>query len=118
MDFGQAEDRKPRALNRAELGILLAALPAEWEPFFRFLAQTGVRISEALGLEWQDVREPPRIKVTPVLPGAGAPDEDPLQLREVPLSPGMAATLLAHRAKPLRRPREPPVDHQARRAPG
>ena len=34
---------------------MLTALPDEWRPFFTFLAQTGLRISEALGLTWADL---------------------------------------------------------------
>jgi len=37
------------------LASFLAALPAEWWPFFDFLAQTGLRIGEAIELRWRDV---------------------------------------------------------------
>lgn len=48
-------ERAVKALTRQELQVLLAALPDEWQPFFTFLAQTGLRISEALALTWGDV---------------------------------------------------------------
>jgi integrase len=59
-----ADDEKVKALTSDELGLLLSEIPATkindasaltWRDFFTLLAQTGLRISEALGLEWQDV---------------------------------------------------------------
>ena len=44
-----------RALDSDELGRFLAACSAEWEPFFRLLAMTGLRIGEAIELRWRDV---------------------------------------------------------------
>lgn len=41
-----------KALTRAEMGLVLAAVPPEWRLFFEFLAHTGLRISEAVGLTW------------------------------------------------------------------
>ena len=40
-------EAKAKALTRAELGVLLAALPEDWRLFFEFLTHTGLRISEA-----------------------------------------------------------------------
>lgn len=45
-------ERKPKAMSREELRLVLAAMPDEWRPLFTLLAQTGLRISEALGLTW------------------------------------------------------------------
>ena len=57
--------RKARTMTRAQLALVLAALPDEWQPFFTFLAQTGLRVSEAVGLQWQhvDLGVRPHIKV-------------------------------------------------------
>jgi len=44
-----------KALSEAELSRVLAKLPDEWLPFFRFLAQTGLRISEAIEARYGDV---------------------------------------------------------------
>lgn len=58
--------KQGRCLTRAELARLLAELPHEWQPFFRLLAATGVRISEAIALRWRNVdleADPPRLSV-------------------------------------------------------
>jgi integrase len=49
------EARAVKALDAAELAALLAALPDEWRPFFSFLAESGLRIGEAVELRWRDV---------------------------------------------------------------
>ena len=45
--------------------MLLAAIPEDWRLFFEFLAHTGLRISEAVGLTWEhvDLGERPHVKV-------------------------------------------------------
>jgi integrase len=50
------EERETKAMTREELSRLLIELPGDWRLFFESLAHTGLRISEALGLEWPDVR--------------------------------------------------------------
>ena len=54
---GPARARRERAkvLTREQHGMVLAALPEQYRLFFTFLAQTGLRISEAIGLQWQHV---------------------------------------------------------------
>ena len=49
------EGREVRALTRAELARLLKHIPAQRRLLFELLAQTGLRISEAIGLTWADV---------------------------------------------------------------
>ena len=58
-------DDKAKALTRAELSVLLAALPGESRLFCTFLAHTGLRISEAVGLRWEhlDLGEHPKVRV-------------------------------------------------------
>ena len=58
------EDDRAKALTRAELALFLAALPSDWRLFFEFLAHTGLRISEAIGLTWAhlDLGERPRVR--------------------------------------------------------
>lgn len=59
-----ADDEKAKALTEDELRTLLAEIPnttindsspLTWRDFFALLAHTGLRVSEALGLEWKDV---------------------------------------------------------------
>ncbi|MBA2764312.1 MAG: site-specific integrase, partial [Thermoleophilaceae bacterium] len=47
--------RQVRALTRVELYRLLEAVPKEWRLLFELLAHTGLRFSEAAGLEWRDL---------------------------------------------------------------
>lgn len=99
-----------KALTRADLNLLLAAVPPRWRLFFKFLTHTGLRISEAIGLRWEhiDLGERPHIKVREqfyrgerrkLKSGAGR--------REIPLSKGMAAQLMALRAETYRGPMSP-----------
>ncbi len=103
-------EEKTKALTQAELGILLAAIPEDWQLFFEFLAHTGLRISEAIGLRWEhlDLGEKPKIRVREqfykgqrkrLKSGAGK--------RDIPLSKGMAKRLLAHRRDNYRGPKTP-----------
>lgn len=88
-------------MTREQLGRLLAAAPAQWSLLFELLAHTGLRISEALGLDWDDVvlGEHPRLRVRRQY------DRGTLKRylksnagrRELPLSPGMARKLWSRR---------------------
>jgi len=51
----EVETEKVKALTEGELRALLAAVPDEWRLLVTLLAQTGLRISEALPLRWGDV---------------------------------------------------------------
>jgi len=44
-----------KALSATELGAFLEAVPSWWRPFFEFLAQSGLRIGEAIEVRWKDV---------------------------------------------------------------
>ena len=44
-----------KALDDDELRAVIAEIPVEWQGFYSFLAQTGLRISEAIELRWGDV---------------------------------------------------------------
>jgi integrase len=89
-----------KALTRKELALLLAAIPEGWQLFFELLAHTGLRISEAVGLTWEhvDLGDNPRIKVREqVYRGKRCRLKSGAGRRDIPLSQGMAARLLAHR---------------------
>ena len=51
------EDEEPaRAMASAEQARVLEAMLPSWLPLFSLLAETGLRISEVLGLEWSDFK--------------------------------------------------------------
>lgn len=93
-------EERPKAMTRAELAMLLEAIPDDWRLFFEFLAHTGLRISEAVGLTWAhvDVGDSPRIRVREqYYKGQRRRLKSGSGRRDVPLSPGMTARLVAHR---------------------
>ncbi len=50
------DEPERKALTREQLAAFFSALPGEWIPFLQTLVhQTGVRISEAIGLTWADL---------------------------------------------------------------
>ena len=55
-DEDDPTDGQARALGRDELEMFLTVCPAEWRLLFELLAVTGLRISEAWALRWQDVQ--------------------------------------------------------------
>jgi integrase/recombinase XerC len=63
---GTEEQPEAKAMTRVELGRLLAEIPERWLLLFELLAKTGLRISEALGLDWSDVEfgAQPRLRVS------------------------------------------------------
>jgi integrase len=96
----EAPEAEAKALTRAELAVLLAAIPEDWRLFFEFLIHTGLRISEAIwtALGARRPGEHPKVKIREqfyrgkrrkLKSGAGR--------RELPLSPGMATRLREHR---------------------
>jgi integrase len=106
----EPEEEKAKALTRSALSMLLAALPQEWVLFFEFLTHTGLRISEAVGLRWEhiDLGEHPKVRVREQLyKGKRKKLKSDSGRRDVPLSPGMAARLLALRRDTYRGPKSP-----------
>jgi integrase len=112
---GETEDeeaKRAKALTREELRLLLAALPEEghWRLFFEFLAVTGLRIGEAVGLHWEhiDLGQSSRVKVREqVYRGKRKRLKSREGRRDVPLSGSMAARLLAHRRDAYTGPKAP-----------
>src|SRR5207245_2203956 len=49
------DEGQVKALSEDELARLLETLPEEWRLFFVFLAQSALRIGEAVELRWRDV---------------------------------------------------------------
>jgi integrase len=96
----EAPAERAKALTRAELAVLLSAIPEDWRLFFEFLVHTGLRISEAIGLRWEhvDLGDHPKVKIREQFyRGKRRKLKSGTGKRELPLSPGMAARLRAHR---------------------
>lgn len=86
-----------KALTREELAAFFAAAPAEWVPLFQLLVQTGLRISEAIGLTWGDLKlEAPVSTLTvrrQIYRGHVGPPKTRYGKRTIPLSAGTARLL-------------------------
>jgi integrase len=106
----EAGEERAKALTRRELALLLAAIPADWRLFFEFLAVTGLRISEAVGLRWEHLGlgENPKVMVREQFyKGQRKRLKSRAGRRDIPLSQGMAARLLAHRRDTYRGSQSP-----------
>lgn len=56
IDAGEdTEDQVVKALTTDELAAFLLVCPERWRTFFRLLAATGLRVSEAFALRWRDL---------------------------------------------------------------
>jgi integrase len=95
-----AKEREPsgreRWLSSEEITALEEAVPPMWWPLFALLTYTGLRIGEAQGLLWGDVRLPDRrLTVTDhvrrLKTGSSA--------RDVPIPEPLAVTMAAHRVR-------------------
>ncbi|MCU0309033.1 MAG: tyrosine-type recombinase/integrase [Thermoleophilia bacterium] len=89
----------PRALAPEELAALIDATPPEWRLLVRFLAQTGLRIGEALALRWEHVDlGARRIRVRErVYRGTVDAPKSRYGVRDVPLATPLARELWRHR---------------------
>jgi integrase len=76
-------------------------IPDRWRLFFRFLSVTGLRISEAIALEWRHLElngSRPRVKVHQALVrGRLGPPKSKQGRREIPLSRELVIALREHR---------------------
>ena len=103
------EDRG-KALTRTELALLLDAIPEDRRLFFEFLAATGLRISEAVGLTWAhiDLGTRPRVLVREqVYRGKRRRLKSRNARREIPLDERMARQLAEHRRDTYRNEADP-----------
>jgi integrase len=104
------DDDRHKAMTKAELAALLSAIPEDWHLFFEFLAHTGMRISEVIGLTWEhlDLGSQPRVRVREqVYRGQRRRLKSGAGRRDIPLAPRMTARLLAHRDATYAGPSEP-----------
>ncbi len=91
----EEDDRPEKALADAQLADLLAAVPEAHRPFVTFVAQSGMRISEAVAIRWSDLDLGKR-KVSVRrrwYRNAYAPPKTRQGRRTIPLAPSMAQLL-------------------------
>jgi integrase len=55
VDQTEEATEKVKALKPEELSALLAATPEQWLTFMSFLAETGLRVGEAIEVRWSDL---------------------------------------------------------------
>ena len=90
------DGERRQSLTRRELSELMAALPEDRRLFFEFLTHTGLRISEAVGLQWRHIAlgASPRVMVREQLhDGKRKRLKSAQARRDVPLSARMASRL-------------------------
>jgi integrase len=96
-----SEEDEVKAMTREELSTLLASLPEKWSLFFWLLAVTGLRISEAVGLQWRHVElegDSPHVKVRRgVVRGKLGPPKSRYARRDVPIDRALASALRERR---------------------
>lgn len=93
-------EREPiRALTAEQAAVLLDALAKDpFAPLYRLLLGSGMRLGEALGLNWRDVQE-----------GFVIVRKSKTQVRAVPISPDAAAALADQRTRTPRYGLDEPV---------
>lgn len=94
------EEQEVKALTRAQLTALLGALPDNWRLCFWLLAATGLRVSEALALQWKHLEltgPSPHVKVRRAyVRGKFGPPKSRYGKREIPIDTQLAQTLREH----------------------
>lgn len=90
-----------RALTEDELARVIKETPEQWRLFVRFLAQTGVRIGEAIALRWGDVDfGTRRVKVRRrIYKGMIDVPKSRYGIRDIPISTTLAQELWRYRAE-------------------
>jgi integrase len=105
----EAED--VRVLTREQLAIFLRVVHPKFELLFRTLAATGLRISEAIALEWRYVEldgSGPHVKVRQArVRGKLGPPKSKYGRRDVPLPAELVSALRRHRANGSGQDRDP-----------
>lgn len=100
IDDSDGED--VRALTREELSAFLAIVHPRHRVFFRLLASTGLRLSEAIALQWRHLEldgSSPHVKVRRgVVRGVLGPPKSRHSRRDVPIDHELVLALREHRA--------------------
>ncbi len=98
IDAGTDEDEhQVKALSTEELAAFLMVCPERWGTFFRLLAATGLRVSEAFALRWRDLEldgSGPHIRVRRAyVRGRFGPPKSKYGKRSVPIDPSLVIEL-------------------------
>ena len=91
-----AAKKKQRRMTVENANAIIEAMEPRWRPFFQLLAESGLRVGEALGLRWQAVHlgdDPHLYVVEQVYRGERKRLKTEGSERTLPLSSGMARTL-------------------------
>lgn len=99
---------RERWLDAAELSQLEAALPRSWWPLFATLAYTGLRVGEAQGLSWSDIRLSDQV-IT--VHDRGRRLKTSASARVVPIAVPLARLLAEHRTRYPGGPADPVFPH-------
>ncbi len=102
IDAGVEEDeREVKALSTSELVAFLLVCPKRWGTFFRLLAATGVRVSEAFALRWRDLEldgSNPHIRVRRAyVRGCFGPPKSKYGKRSIPIDAALVRELRGRR---------------------
>ena len=97
----ESEEEQVKAMSREELDTLLALIPDRHRLMFRLLAATGLRISEAIALQWRHLEldgSSPHVKVRRALvKGRMGPPKSRHGRRQVPLAHELVRALRQRR---------------------
>jgi integrase len=101
-DFDADDPDEVKSLTSDQLATFLAIVDTRHRLLFRLLASTGLRISEALALQWRHLQldgARPHVKVRrAIVKGVMGPPKSKHGRREVPLSADLVTELRAHRS--------------------
>lgn len=96
-ELGEGDEPDRRALSREQLAAVRTVIPSRHKSLVRLLASTGLRISEALALRWQDLElngSQPHVKIRRAyVKGRYSPPKSKYGRRDVPISPALVSEL-------------------------
>jgi integrase len=97
----ESEEEEVKAMTSKELATLLALIPDRHRLFFRVLAATGMRISEAIALQWRHVEldgSKPHVKIRRgLVKGRTEPPKSKYGKRSIPIDNELVIALRERR---------------------
>jgi integrase len=97
----ESDDEEVRALTRDQLEMFLRVVHPRFRVFFHLLAATGVRISEAIALEWRHIEldgSSPHVKIRQrIVRGELGPPKSRHGRRDIPISHELVQALRKQR---------------------